>query len=102
MEQFTIERVGLPNFDFTGELIGADGQMNPNIRIYRTQGGQYVGAIRVDARRSNAGHFATPDLLIKWFKDNAGGQVVPDVQIAIEAAATKDEGFKKAWNEHIE
>jgi hypothetical protein len=102
MEQFTIERVGLPNLDFAGELIGANVQTNPGIRIYRTKAGQYVGAIRVDARRSNVGHFATPDLLIRWFKDNAGGQVTPDVQVAIEAATTKDDGFKKAWNEHIE
>jgi hypothetical protein len=102
MQDFTIEQVGLPDLDFTGDLIGANADVNPRIRIYRTKGGQYVGAVTVDPKRSNTGHFQTPDLLVNWFKDMFNGSITPDCQTAIEAAATKDDGFKKAWNEHIE
>jgi len=101
MQDFTIERVGLPNLDFTGELIGQSPDVNPRIKIYRTKVGHYVGEIPKDSKRSEAGYFEKPDLVVNWFRTLVGS-INFDVQAAIEAATTKDEEFKKAWNQHVE
>ena len=101
MQDFTIERVGQPNLDFTGEMIGQSSGVNPKIKIYRTKAGHYVGEIAKDSKRSDANCFDKPDLVVNWFRTLVGGISV-DVQAAIEAATTKDEGFKKLWNQHVD
>ena|SRR5665213_3869652 len=102
MQDFTIERVGQPNLDFNGELIGQNAEVNPRIIIYRTKAGHYVGEIKEDAKRSATCHFEKPEPVVNWFRNLSGGVIPQDVQAAIEASATKDEEFRKLWNEHID
>jgi len=101
MPEFTIERVGIPNLDFSGEMIGQSADASGKIKIYRTKAGHYVAEIKVDSKRSNAAHFDQPQLVVNWFM-SVQGSITPDAQAAIEAAATRDEGFKKIWNEQVD
>jgi len=102
MEDYSIERAGIANLDFTGELIGQSGGPSPKIRIYRTEALKFVGEWRADLKMAQAQHFDKPIDLINWFKILNGGGVNPDVQDAIEDAAKHDEAFKAAWNEHVD
>ena len=102
MENYSIERAGIANLDFIGELIGQSGGPSPKIKIYRTKAQKFVGESRADLKMAQAQHFDKPDDLIVWFKSLNGYTVSPDVQDAIEDAAKNDDAFKAAWNEHVE
>ena len=102
MEDFSIERAGVANLDFTGELIGQSGGPSPKIKIYRTKALKFVGESRADLKMAQAEHFDKPIDLINWFKSLNGYTVSPDVQDAIEDATKNDDAFKAAWNEHVE
>ena len=100
MEEFSIERAGVANLDFTGELIGQSTGPTPRIKIYRTKGGKYVGETSANLKMAQAQHFDAPTIMINWFKSTAG--ITAEIQDAIEDAAKHDDGFKAAWNEHVD
>jgi hypothetical protein len=100
MENYSIERIGIPNLDFSGELIGQSGGPSPRVKIYRTQGQKYIGQLDASQKFSNAQHFDKPFDLVAWFKNTWG--ITPEAEDAIEAAAKSDETFKAAWNEHVD
>src|SRR6185312_9384314 len=102
MEDFSIERAGIPNLDFTGDLIGKSGGPTPTIKIYRTKDLKYVGELRANQKYAQAkGGFDKPIDLINWFKSVNYGSLAPEVEDAIEDATKNDGGFKDVWNEHI-
>lgn len=99
MQDYSIERVGIPNLDFTGDLIGQNGGPVPTVKIYRTKALKYVGQLRANQQFALAqGDFEKPIDLINWFKSVNYGSLDPQVEDAIEAAAKNDDGFKAAWN----
>jgi hypothetical protein len=100
MEDYSIERSGIANLDFTGELIGQGGSPIPRIKIYRTKANKYVGEMSANQKMAQAQHFDNPVLLINWFKNLVG--ITGEIQDAIEDAAKNDEVFKAAWNEHVD
>jgi hypothetical protein len=100
MEDFSIERAGVANLDFTGELIGQSTGSTPRIKIYRTKAGKYVAEISTNQKMAQAGHFDNPVVLINWFKNTTG--ITGEIQDAIEDATKHDEAFKAAWNEHVD
>jgi hypothetical protein len=101
-QEYDIERVGIKNLDFTGTLIGASGGPVPQVKIYRTKAGKFIGALRVDAQRSNAKPFDIPDDLITWLEAEVGNPISQAAQEAVEEAAKNDNVFKAAWNEHVD
>jgi hypothetical protein len=105
MQDFSIERNGIPNLDFTGDLIGQGSQTQgypPTAKIYRTKEGHYIGQLNASLKLSTAdGPFNTPNEVIEWFK-RLSGYLTPDVQAAIENATQIDDGFKKAWNDYVQ
>lgn len=102
MQDYSIERAGIANLDFTGELIGQSGGPSPKVKIYRTKALKFVGELRADLKMAQAQHFDKPVDLINWFKLLNGGGVSPDVQDAIEDATKNDDTFKAAWNERVD
>jgi len=100
MQNITIERQGIRNLDFTGEIIGQSGGAAPRIKIYRTAGREYVGQYNASVKFSEAQAFATPELVINYFRNTVG--LTAEVEDAIEDAAGHDEAFKAAWNEHVD
>lgn len=100
MEEISIERAGIPNLDFTGEVIGQSAGPTPRVKIYRTKGQKFIGAIKVNQVMSDAQHYDKPDGVIAWFKNNYG--ITPEIEDAIEDAAKHDDAFKAAWNEHVD
>ncbi len=101
MQDFSIERSGVPNLDFTGELIGQNYSSNPTIKIYKTKAGKFVGQQDANLKLSRAEYFETAPLLINWFKI-PHGVISPDAELAIEDAANRDDSFKTAWNVHVD
>jgi len=101
MEDFSIERAGVANLDFTGELIGQSTGPTPRIKIYRTKVGKYVGETNANLKMAQAQHFDNPVVMINWFRTVAGS-ITGEIQDAIEDAAKHDDGFKAAWNEHVD
>lgn len=99
MERYTIERTGIPNLDFDGEIIGTSGGASPRVKIYRTKGLQYVAQIDANLKFSKAQHFDKPDGVISYFRNVAG--LTQDCEDAIEDATTHDDGFRAAWSEHV-
>ena len=99
-EIISIERVGIPNLDFTGEIIGQSGGPTPKVKIYRTKSQKFIGEIKVNQKQSNAQHFDKPDGVIGWFRNTCG--ITPEIEDAIEDASKHDDGFKAAWNEHVD
>lgn len=102
MEDYSIERAGIANLDFTGELIGQSGGPNPRVKIYRTKDLKYIGEVKADQKLAQAQHFEKPVDVINWFKEFSYGAVSPEVQDAIEDATKRDEAFKTIWNEHVD
>lgn len=103
MEDYRIERVGIANLDFTGELIGQSAAPASRIKIYRTKGLKFVGEVKVNLKMSNAQHFDKPADLITWFKNTSGtGAITLEIEDAIEDATKHDDAFKAAWNEHVD
>lgn len=104
MQSFTIERQGIPNLDFTGELIGQNNYNPSTVKIYRTQAKKYIGQLRANQALSIAdGGFDTPQQLFAWFIRNGGfADITPEIQAAIEDATTKDDGIKAAWNDCVQ
>jgi hypothetical protein len=100
MEDYSIERAGIPNLDFIGELIGQSGGPSPRIKIYCTKALKFIGQLRADQKITEAQHFDKPADLINWFKNTTN--ITSDVQDAIEDAAKHNDAFKAAWNEHID
>jgi hypothetical protein len=100
MEDFSIERAGISNLDFTGELIGQSAGPTPRIKIYHTKVGKFVGEMNANLKMAQAQHFDNPAGLINWFKNTAG--ITGEIQDAIEDAAKHDDAFKAAWNEHVD
>lgn len=100
MEDFSIERAGVANLDFTGELIGQSAGPTPRIKIYRTKAGKYIGETNANLKMAQARHFDTPILMINWFRNTSG--ITAEIEDAIEEAAKHDDGFKAAWNEHVD
>ena len=100
MESFSIERVGIPNLDFTGELIGQSGGPAPRVKIYRTQALKFIGQLNANQKISEAQHLDKAPDLINWFKNPY--TIPPEAQEAIEDATNHDEVFKAAWNEHVD
>jgi hypothetical protein len=101
MQDFSIERAAVANLDFTGELIGQSAGPTPRIKIYRTKAGKYVGETNANLKMAQAQHFDTPTTMIIWFRNGLGG-ITAEIQDAIEEAAKHDDGFKAAWNEHVD
>ena len=102
MQEYTIERQGIANLDFAGEIIGQSSDTNPAIKIYRTEAKKFVGQWGANLKMSQAQHFDNPTLLINWFRQINGGSLRPDAQDAIEMAASKDDAFRAAWNERVD
>lgn len=102
MEDYSIERGGIANLDFTGELIGQSGGPNPRVKIYRTKDIKYIGELKADQKLAQAQPFDKPADVISWFKNLNYGAVSPEVQDAIEDATKHDEAFKAIWNEHVD
>lgn len=106
MQDFSLERNGIPNLDFTGDLIGQGSQMQSGpvtVKIYRTKEGHYIGQLNANLKLSIAdGPFVTPNDAIAWFKSRNYGGLTPDVQAAIENATQNDDGFKNAWNTYVQ
>lgn len=100
-QEYSIERVGIKNLDFTGTLIGSSSGPAPLLKIYRTKAGKFIGASRADAERSNAKPFDKPDDLITWLKTEVGSPINQAAQEAVEEATKNDNVFKAAWNEHV-
>src|ERR1700742_3078875 len=100
MEDFSIERAGIANLDFTGDLIGQGGSPVV-IKIYRTKGNKYVGETNANLKMAQAEHFDTPAALISWFKNRPYG-ITREIQDAIEDAANHDDLFKAAWNVQVD
>jgi hypothetical protein len=100
MEDYSIERAGIANLDFTGELIGQSTGPVPRIKIYRTKANKYVGETGANQKMAQAEPFDNPAVLINWFKSTTG--ITGEIQDAIEDAAKHDEAFKAAWNEHVD
>lgn len=101
MQDYSIERTGIPNLDFTGDLIGQSAGPTPVVKIYRTKGLKYVGEMKANQKLAQAQGFDSPQDLVNWFKTFNYGTISPDVQDAIEAATKNDEQFKAAWNVQI-
>lgn len=103
MQDYSIERTGIPNLDFTGDLIGQNGGPVSTVKIYRTKANKYVGELRANQKFAQAqGDFNTPQDLINWFKTvNYGTAITADVQDAIEDATKHDDAFKAAWNVYV-
>jgi hypothetical protein len=101
MEDCSIERAGIANLDFTGDLIGKSSETIPTVKIFRTKGLKYVGVLGANQKLAQAENFDTPLLLINWFKSICG-RVTPQVQDAIEDATKNDAAFKAAWNDHVD
>jgi hypothetical protein len=102
MEDYSIERAGIRNLDFTGELIGQSAGPTPRVKIYRTKAGKFVGEVNANQKMAAAQAFDKPADLIIWFKSQNAGTVSPEVQDAIEDATKHDEAFKAVWNEHVD
>jgi len=102
MEDYSIERAGIPNLDFTGELIGQSTGPTPRVKIYRTKGLKFVGEWNANLKMAQAQSFDKPLELIFWFKRLNAGSLTADAQDAIEDAAKHDDAFKAAWNEHVD
>ena len=102
MQDFSIERAGIANLDFNGELIGQSGGPNPQVKIYRTKELKYIAELKADQKLAQAQHFDKPVDVISWFKVFNYGAVSPEVQDAIEDATKRDEVFKAIWNEHVD
>jgi hypothetical protein len=100
MEDFSIERAGIANLDFTGELIGQSSGPTPRIKIYRTKDKKFIGEMNANQKMAQAQNFENPQALINWFRTLVG--ITADIQDAIEDAAKNDEAFKAAWNEHVD
>jgi len=49
---------------------------------------------------AQAQHFDTAPIMINWFRGTSG--ITPEIEDAIEEAAKHDDGFKAAWNEHVD
>jgi hypothetical protein len=103
MQDYSIERSGIQNLDFTGELIGQSAGPNPDVKIYRTKAGKFIGQLHADVKFSMAQPFDNPALLINWFKSvNGGFSISSEMEDAIEDAANHDDSFKAAWNVHVD
>jgi hypothetical protein len=102
MEDYSIERGGIANLDFTGELIGQSGGPNPRVKIYRTKDLKYIGELKADQKLAQAQPFDKPADVISWFKNLNYGAVSSEVQDVIEDATKHDEAFKAIWNEHVD
>lgn len=100
MEDFSIERAGVANLVFTGEMIGQSAGPTPRIKIYRTKAGKYVCETNANLKMAQAQHLDTPTIMINWFKTTSG--ITAEIEDAIEEAAKHDDGFKAAWNEHVD
>jgi len=100
MQDYSIERVGIANLDFTGDLIGQSAGPTPRVKIYRTKGLKFVGEVKVNQKMSAAEHYDKPADVISWFKNVYG--ITPEIEDAIEDAAQHDDAFKAAWNEHVD
>jgi|SRR5580704_218280 hypothetical protein len=101
MQDYTIERVGRPDLDFTGELIGQSSAANARLKIYRTKGGEFIAEVRVDPQRSEANPFSKPADLVAWVRNDLG-VITEEAQAAIEQAAKNDAAFETYWTEHVE
>jgi hypothetical protein len=101
-QEYSIERVGIPNLDFTGEMIGSSGGPSPQLKTYRTKGGNFIGELRGDSKRSKANSFDKPGDLIVWLKAEVGNPITLLVQNAVEEAAKNDNAFKAAWNVRVD
>ena len=100
MEDYSIERSGIPNLDFTGELIGQSDGPNPRVKIYRTKSAKFIGVMGANQKFATAQPFDKPVDLINWFKNVYG--ISPEVEDSIEDAAKHDDAFKAAWNVHVD
>jgi hypothetical protein len=101
MQDYSIERVGMSDLVFTGDLIGQGNGDKPRVKIYRTKTGKFIGELREDAQRSDANHFDKPADLVNWLRGRLAG-IPLDVQVAIESAAKLDDSFKNYWTERVE
>ena len=96
MEKITIERAGVPNLDFVGEIIGQSGGPNPRIKIYRTEGNLFVAQMDANMTFSKAQQFDKPDGAINWLR--ALNSTTYEWEVAVEDAAGHDAAFKAIWN----
>jgi len=101
MQDYIIERAGIANLDFTGELIGQSAGPIPRVKIYRTKDLKYIGEMGGNQKLVQAQNFDKPADVITWFKSLNYGSVSPEVQDAIEDAAKHDEAFNTIWNVHV-
>ena len=100
MEDYSIERAGIANLDFTGEIIGQSTGQFPRIKIYRSKGLKFIGEVKVNQKMSEAQHFDKATDVINWFKSGYG--ITQEIEDAIEDATKHDDSFKAAWNERVD
>jgi hypothetical protein len=100
MQEFKIERANLSDLIFNGELIGKGSGTDPRLKIYRTDGGEFIAAVKFDSERSVANHFHKPEELVAWLRARSGNISEEDQQ-AIEEAARNNDLFKAFWTERI-
>ncbi len=101
MQDYNIERIGLPNLLFTGDLIGQSGGGDPQIRIFRTKAAKFIGELVHPSNRNEADHFDKPADLVNWLKRKLSA-ITPAAQAAIEDAVKHDEAFQSYWTEKVE
>ncbi|HZQ20450.1 MAG TPA: hypothetical protein VFA90_17280 [Terriglobales bacterium] len=101
MQTYKIERVGIADLEFDGDVIGQSAGAKPQVRIYRTNTSHYILTIAADAERARAQRFDKPIDLVNWLKAQLGSITI-DAQSAIEAAAKNDDTFKTYWTERVE
>lgn len=101
MQDYVIERNGIANLDFTGELIGQSAGPIPRVKIYRTKDLKYIGELNANQKFAQAQNFDKPADVITWFRNLNCGAIPPEVQDAIEDATKHDEAFNTIWNVHV-
>jgi hypothetical protein len=101
MKELCIQRVGQINFYFTGELISQADDEKSRVKIYRTKAGDYIGEIRQAPDKVEIFIAGKPEMMVHWFRSQFGGMITPEIHQAVQAAATKDDGFSvwKSSNE---
>jgi len=110
--EIIVRRDGDRDLEFRGVLLGSGAMKNgtwrgTNVDIYRTASGRYVMAVRAwtqwqgehDSHR--AAVCDTPEEVLAWLRQDAGGALGPASKGALEEAAGADPGLAAVLTERI-